>query len=73
MDASSVFLIQYWSAYAVEAMLGGLAIVDIFIIFALRQPEPEELGETPTPKLPPVFAPEPVEETSDNLDNTRYQ
>ena len=73
MDASSVFLIQYWSAYAVEAMLGGLAIVDIFIIFALRQPEPEEPGETPTPKLPPVFAPEPVQETSDNLDNTRYQ
>ena len=30
-----------WGAYAAEACLGVLAILDIIIIFALRQPEPE--------------------------------
>ncbi len=73
MDASTVFLSRYWSVYAVEAMLGGLAIIDVFIILALRQPEPAEPAETTTLMQPPVFAPEPIEETSENLDKTRYQ
>ncbi len=73
MDASSGFLSRYWSVYAVEAMLGGLAIVDIFIIFALRQPEPEPPAETPAPQQPPIFTPESIEETSENLEKTRFQ
>ncbi len=73
MDASTVFLSRYWSVYAVEAMLGGLAIIDVFIILALRQPEPAEPAETTTRMQPPVFAPERIEETSENLDKTRYQ
>ncbi len=73
MDASAVFLSKYWSVYSVEAMLGGLAIIDIFIIFAIRQPEPSEPQGTETPKTLPVFTPEPIEETSDNLEKTRYQ
>ncbi len=73
MNASSGFLSRYWSVYSVEALLGGLAIVDIFIIFALRQPEPSEPEETPTLKAPAIFTPEPIEETSDNLEKTRFQ
>lgn len=75
MNASAVFLSGYWSVYAVEAMLGGLAIMDIIIIFALRQPEPESTSQIPssTPMEKPIFTPEPIEETSENLEKTRYQ
>jgi uncharacterized membrane protein YhfC len=75
MDASAVFIAGQFGGYVAEAVLGGLAILDIGIIFALRQSEPE-----PTTLLPiansnelPVFTPSPVEETSENLDKTRYQ
>ena len=75
MDASVVFIAGQWSPYAAEAVLGGLAVVDIFIIFALRQPEPD--SNTPdglqTPKAPPIFTPLPVDESSENLEKTRYQ
>jgi uncharacterized membrane protein YhfC len=75
MDASAVFIAGVWSVYAVEAVLGGLAVIDVIIIFALRQPEPEDSapGEMHLPKKPPVFTPQPVEETSENLEKTRYQ
>jgi uncharacterized membrane protein YhfC len=73
MDTSAPFIAGVWSAYAAEAVLGGLAVIDIFIIFALRQPEPAEPGPTLSPKEPPVFTPEPIEETPDNLDKTRFQ
>jgi uncharacterized membrane protein YhfC len=75
MDASAVFIASRWGVYIAEITLGILAILDIIIIFALRQPEPE-------PTEPPsisssgkasVFTPLPIEETSDNLEKTRYQ
>ncbi len=75
MDASTVFLSRYWSAYAIEAMLGGLAVIDVLIIFALRQPEPEDLEPAPPAGSthPSIFSPKPIEETSENLEKTRYQ
>ena len=75
MDATVVFIAGQWSGYAADAVLGGLAIMDIFIIFALRQPEPStnEPPHLAAPKEPPLFTPEPIEETSDNLEKTRYQ
>ncbi len=75
MDASAVFIAGQWGGYVAEAVLGGLAIMDVVIIFALRQPEQE-------PKVPPsnpistelpVFTPSPVEESTENLEKTRYQ
>jgi uncharacterized membrane protein YhfC len=75
MDASIVFIAGKWGGYAAEAVLGVMVILDIAIIFALRQPEP-----SPTPiststmvNAPPIFDPTPIEETSENLENTRYQ
>jgi uncharacterized membrane protein YhfC len=75
MDASAVFIASQFGGYAAEAVLGGLVILDIAIIFALRQPEPE-----PPTLLPiadsnelPAFTPSLVEETSENLEKTRYQ
>jgi uncharacterized membrane protein YhfC len=75
MDASIVFIAGRWGGYAAEVVLGGMAVLDIFIIFALRQPE-----LVPTISHPPLspieqssFTPTPIEETSENLENTRYQ
>jgi uncharacterized membrane protein YhfC len=74
MDASTVFIASQWSGYAAEAVLGGLAVMDVLIIFALRQPEPVPPEPPPSgPITPPVFSPQPIEETSENLDKTRYQ
>jgi len=75
MDASAVFVAGQWGGYAAEAVLGVTALLDIFIIFALRQPEPEPTvlsSFTPIAE-PPVFTPYPIEESSENLEKTRYQ
>lgn len=75
LDGSVVFLAPRWSMYSIEAMLGGLAILDVVIIFILRQPEPlpAALPSTAISNNPPVFTPEPIEETSENLEKTRFQ
>lgn len=75
MDASIVYIAGQWGGYAAEAVLGVTALLDIFIIFALRKPEPEPVIVPPPhpPDEPPVFTATPVEETSVNLENTRYQ
>lgn len=75
MDASSVFVAQQWGGYVAEAVLGCFAILDIIIIFGLKQPEPEIALPGPSAALPerPIITPTQVEETSDNLENSRYQ
>ena len=75
MDASIVFIADQLNAYAAEAILGIMAILDIIIIFALRQPEPEPTAPLPLPNAgePLVFTPTPIEETSENLEKTRFQ
>ncbi len=75
VDAGVVFISQQLGMYIAEAVLGGLAVVDVVIIFALRHPEPEPETGIPSPmaQQPPVFTPTPVEETSDNLEKTRFQ
>jgi uncharacterized membrane protein YhfC len=72
MDASAVFIASQLSGYVAEAILGGLALIDIIIIFALRKPEAES-PPLPPSVAPPVFTPTPMEETSENLEKTRYQ
>jgi len=75
MDASAVFISNQWGIYLAEAFLGLMAIFDIFIIFALRQPEPVTPPSEVAliPPIPPAFTPQPMQETSENLENTRYQ
>jgi uncharacterized membrane protein YhfC len=75
MDASVVFIASKWGGYAAEAFMGGFAILDVIIIFALRRPEPEatEPPSTSPPGKTPTFTPLPVEETTENLENSRYQ
>jgi uncharacterized membrane protein YhfC len=75
MDASIVFIAGQWGGYAAEAVLGVTALLDIFIIFALLKQEPQSVIIPPPlpPDEPPVFIPNPVGETSENLEKTRYQ
>ena len=75
MGASAVFVAGQWGGYAAEAVLFGLAILDVIIIYILRKPEPEvEMPLSLPPVIEsPVFTPTPVEETSENLEKTRYQ
>ncbi len=72
VDASVVFLLKPLGMYWTEALIGGFAVLSIIIIFRLRQPDPDfpqpvPVQPTPTPDL------KPVEETPDNLDNSKYQ
>ncbi len=75
MDALAVFVGNQWGVYAAEAVIGGSVLIDLIIIFALRQPEPKpEIPANVPPLAVPRFIPQtPVEETSENLDKTRYQ
>jgi uncharacterized membrane protein YhfC len=74
-DASAVFIAGQWNAYIVEAVIGVIAVLSIIIIFALHQPEPEPAAflHLPSPNEPLIFTPTTIEETSDNLEKTRYQ
>jgi uncharacterized membrane protein YhfC len=82
VDAIAVFLVQVWrpypwNAFAVEGVLGLLALVSLAIIFKLHQPEPEEPAPAESsPTLQSYTAAqlqlEQPEETSENLEKSRY-
>jgi uncharacterized membrane protein YhfC len=71
-DGSSVLFVKYFGGFWTEALVGGFAILSIFIIYSLRRPEPPE-EILPAAPAPVVSIPEPVQETSENLENSRYQ
>ncbi len=73
IDGVAVFVLPGISAYGLEAIAGGFAILSLIIIFLLRQPEPVVEVEESVSAPVPEFTPKPVEETDENLDNTRYQ
>jgi uncharacterized membrane protein YhfC len=72
LDALAVVNIKFLGIYWTEVVIGGFAILSVLMIFLLRQPEPTE-DASPAQALPLVSLPGPVEETSENLENTRYQ
>ncbi len=78
LDSSAVYFSVAWRAYpwwpyAIEGLIAIGALISLGIIFALRQPEPAEPVE-----MAPLTAPAnklvlaSIEETSENLDKTRY-
>jgi uncharacterized membrane protein YhfC len=73
LDASVVIIAGQWGVYAAEAFLALTVVLDILIIFILRQPEPAEPTPVSIVSEPSVYIPPQIEETSDNLENTRYQ
>lgn len=77
LDASTVFSAGTWGTVTTELILGGITILNLGLIFLLRQPEPEEpeLDHSNEPLPDPHRIPSlpGIEVTPDNLDNTRYQ
>ena len=72
IDATAVLAVSYVGAYGTEAIVAGFSILSLIIIFLLRRPEPAP-EDAPAPPAPTTgFTPKPVEETSENLDNTRF-
>ncbi len=72
VDATTVLASSYVSMAWTEAFVGFFAAVSIVIIFLLRQPEPPEEPVPLPPSLPPAYTPKPVDESMENLENTRY-
>jgi uncharacterized membrane protein YhfC len=75
MDGSAVFIANQWNIFISEAALGGLAVLEVIIIFALRQPEPQaaEAAQPQSALKTPPFTPIPVEESLEILEKTRFQ
>ena len=72
LDASAVINVKYLGTYGTEMVICGFAILSLLLIFILRQPEPL-MSISNTSSSPAVFIPKPIEETKENLGNTRYQ
>ncbi len=72
LDGVAVIGQKYLLPVGLEGVIGIFAILSIAITFLLRQPEPVELL---SPVAPALVVPltEPVPETAENLENTRYQ
>ena len=72
IDGTVVFLMPSLGMYWTEALVGGFALLSLAIIFLLRQTEPAPRPE-PLPAPSPAATLKPVVETSEYLDNSRYQ
>ena len=77
LDAIAVFSAGTWGFVWSELILAGITILNVGLIYILRQPEPEEPepdhSDEPLPdpdRIPNLPA---IEVTPDNLENTRYQ
>ena len=73
VDASAYYIFRQWGVYISEAAVGVMAVLAVIIIFSLRQPEPVTSIPEPVAYKPTAFTPTPLEETSDNLEKTRFQ
>lgn len=73
IDASIVYLVTPLGAYWTEALIAGFAVISIIIIFILKQPDPDAPQPAPVSQAPTTFDIKPVDETPDNLDNSKYQ
>jgi len=67
-----------WAAYAIEGIIGTMAVISILILFVLRspEPEPEPIPSPPIPEPIPLEAIQPVKMNQDikpeSLDNSKY-
>ena len=72
LDGVAVIGQKYLSPISLEGVIGIFAILSVVIIFLLRQPEPPEVIPLSAPAVI-VSPPQPVLETPENLEKTRYQ
>jgi uncharacterized membrane protein YhfC len=74
LDAIAVYTTRLWPPFLVEAMIGLLALVSLWIIFSLRQPKPAVPEQITSSSTVESIKPLPnLEETTDNLERTRYE
>jgi uncharacterized membrane protein YhfC len=76
LDAAAVYSASTWGFVWAEVVLAGITILNVGVIFLLRQPEPLEPELEPPKPLPepdrlPIL-PE-IEATEEKLQDTRYQ
>jgi hypothetical protein len=72
IDGVAVIGQKYLLPAGLEGVIGIFAFLSVAIIFLLRQPEPGEVIRGAAPALV-AREREPVAETMENLENTRYQ
>ena len=72
IDATAVIIPSYIKGAWLEAFVAFFTVVSIALIFLLRQPEPPEAVQTELLPPPPLFSPKPVDESKENLENTRF-
>jgi len=72
LDGTAVVAQKYLLPVGVEGLVGFFAIVSVFIIIFLYRSEPQEAILKPIPVVG-LSRTEPVQETPDNLEQTRYQ
>ncbi len=76
LDAGAVYLGKTYGVWVTEAALGGVALINIFLIWRLRQPEPVETVVESAPVPPPLTAAElklkSAEENLVNIDDSRF-
>ncbi len=74
LNAVVLYVNATWGAVPAEIVLGLLTIFNLYIIFKLRSPEPEEGIPAPAETVSVSSVPEVrIDETPEDLDRTRYQ
>ena len=72
IDGVAVIGQKYITPLGLEGVIGIFAILSVAIIFLLRQPEPLVVLPSAV-AVADIPMPEPLQETSENLEKTRYQ
>ena len=72
VDATAVYAISTWGAYVTEAIVGGMALISLGIVFWFKTPEPVEPELGPLPQVGPA-QPIALELTADFLDKSRFE
>lgn len=73
LNAGAVLGLIYLGAYWAEAVIGAFAVLSLGVIVALRQASPPQLEPARPLSASINFTPQPLAETLENLENTRYQ
>jgi uncharacterized membrane protein YhfC len=73
-NAIAVYVSQTWGIYAAEAVIAGVAVMSLGLVFALRGREPVAAPTVAaaSPAIQPLTI-TPVEVSKEKLDETRYQ
>jgi uncharacterized membrane protein YhfC len=72
IDATAVLAVTYLGFTGTEAIVAVFSILSLVVIFRLYRPEPPSEAEIPSAPPAPAFLPQPLAETPEKLEDTRY-